>query len=81
MKKKRKKEEKVREEVRLYRRKKSDWDFERKMSDWDANLEMNEEFATKEHLIDEWKRDYLISIDDEELDDEFDHLIDEEQMI
>ena len=25
--------------------------------------------------------DYLISFDDEEFDDEFDHLIDEEQMI
>ena len=49
------------------------------MSDWDASFEINERFAAKEHLIDEWKRGYLIS--NEGLDDEFDHLIDEGQMI
>ena len=47
--------EKVRREMRLYRRKKNDWDAERKMSDWSANSEMNAGFAAKEHLIDEWE--------------------------
>ena len=49
------------------------------MSDWNANLEMNARFETKEHLIDEWKTGLYDF--DEGLDDEFDHLIDEEQMI
>ena len=71
---KRKEEEKeVREEVRLYKRKMSDWDAARKMSDWGASPENEwEVFAVKEHLIDEWEagleRSYMIPFDDEELD-------------
>ena len=63
-------EEEVREEMRLYRRKKSDWDAERKM---------DEGFAAEEHLIGGWGRGYLVS--NGGLGGEFDHLIDEEQMI
>ena len=49
------------------------------MNDWGANLEINARFETKEHLIDEWETGLYDP--DEGLDDEFDHLIDEGQMI
>ena len=63
----------------LYRRKVNDWDAERKMSDWNASLEMNERFLRRKNT---WltANDGVIwfrYFDDEELDGEFDHLIDD----
>ena len=93
-KKKKKKKRKIRKKKKKKKKKKwekkwdyvdekmNDWDAERKMSDWDANFEMNERFLRRKSiwLMNE-RRNYLISFDDKELDDKFDHLIDEEQMI
>ena len=72
----------MREEIKLYRRKMSDWNAERKLNDWSASLEMNARFLRRKSIwLTNEKRNYMISFDVEELDDEFDHLIDEEQMI
>ena len=80
--KKKEEEKEVKEKVRLYRRKMSDWDAARKMSDWSASFEINERFLRwKSIWLTNERRNYTISFDDEELDDEFDHLIDEKQMI
>ena len=83
---KRKEEEKVKEEMKLYKREK--WvteTLDEKMNDWDANSEMNERFDEKNTWLtanDEiiwWETESydFDNFDDEELDDEFDHLIDD----
>ena len=59
----------------------NDWDFERKMSDWNANLEMN---AKKKFSKRNKKRRSIWLTNDSMMKNlmmNFDHLIDEEQMI
>ena len=73
----------MREKVRLYRRKKSDWDAERKVSDWNAKFYEAARNDRKNvvSMRDNWLRATgLYNFDnfgDEGFDDEFDHLIDD----
>ena len=64
----------------------NDWDAWRKMSDWDVSLEMSERLLRRKNtwltVNDEiiwWKAKLydFDNFDDKELDNEFDHLIDD----
>ena len=87
---KKRKEEKMRKKMKLYRRKMSDWNAKRKMNDWSAksyeaawndrknvvSMRDNCGGKTRDRLRTTELYDFD-NFDDEELDDEFDHLIDD----